>query len=74
MTENKRFELRLCSNGTYYVYVKITDDAGNVKTSEEVKIDLLEPTTDKVEIDGSNVGTSCKTLECSLNELLQYFK
>ena len=20
MTENKRFELRLCSNGTYYVY------------------------------------------------------
>ena len=60
--------------GTYYVYVKITDDAGNVQTSEEVKVDLLAPTTDKVEIDGSNVGTSCKTLECSLNELLQYFK
>ena len=60
--------------GTYYVYVRVTDEAGNIATSEEIKVDLKEPTTDKVEINSSNVGTSCKTLECSLNELLEYFK
>lgn len=62
------------SFGTYYVYVKITDEAGNVKTSMPYKFDLSNPTTDKVNVDGNNVGTSCKSLECSLNELLRYFK
>lgn len=60
--------------GSYYVYVKVTDEAGNTRTSAVAKFDLLEPGTEKVNVNSSNVGTSCKSLECTLNELLQYFK
>lgn len=62
------------SYGTYYVYVKVTDDAGNVQTLAPIKFDLNNPTTDKVRVNSSNVGTTCKSLECTLNELLRYFK
>lgn len=62
------------SYGRYYAYVKITDEAGNVRTSPNTTFTVLEPGTDKVSVDSSEVGTSCKTLECSLNQLLEYFK
>ena len=63
-----------CLNyGNYYGYVVVTDAAGNETRSEDFEITLEKPTAEKVLIDNDSLGTSCKTLDCAINELFKYY-
>ena len=67
-------EVNSClSYGDYYGYVVVTDAEGNSDRSSDFEIRLEAPTADKVTIDKDSIGTSCKTLDCAINELFKYY-
>ena len=59
--------------GDYYVYAVLTDAQGNERTTKSTKFTLAVPPASMVGVDSQEIGTGCNTLECSLNELFEYF-
>ena len=59
--------------GDYFVYAVITDAAGNSTTTPEIVFTLDKPTPEYISIDGSKLGTSCNTVKCALDELIDLF-